>query len=258
MTPPRHDDRTAAPAEPSSDRARLTHLLGRGLLAYAVLRIACTGALSLTVGFPGIVDAPPEEALRAIHDHTTATALFYPFAASGVLLAALALTAYRLLTRDGPAGLGALLTTAAGVTAGLAQAIGALRWPVVAPTLADQYLSAADPMAREAARTGWLVVNALAGHLTEDLIGFVLAALALAGFARALTPRLGQAWTTVGAALAVFGALEFSTFVLPEPVAAVVDIPFSATYALALVWLAATGVRLIRASRRTSNIGTLR
>ena len=220
--------------------------LGLAMAIYALSIVICTAALAVLVGYPGIVDSPAGDALSVFNEHRTlAIVFFYLFAAAGLLFSIIALAV--------PRPLGASRSTftavfiSAGAVSGLLRCMGALRWCLVAPKLSAQYVDpASSPAAKEAARTGWLVVNAVLGDLAGDMLGFGLSALFLAGIAHTLnrTGQVGRAWTRTAQILSVYGLLEFATFVLPENLAAVADILFPLSYILSILWLGITGLRL--------------
>lgn len=95
-----------------------------------------------------------------------------------------------------------------------------------------------------------MLTNVALGGLLQDMIGFALAALWLFATAAPLTRAAGAPpwWAFIGRRLSVIRFLEFSTSVLPGPLARVADTGFALTFALSLLWLIATGVLLSRSS----------
>lgn len=232
------------PADEAPD-GLTTRRLGLAMAIYALMVLICTAVLGVAVGFPGIVDKPAGAALRLFYEHrTVAVVFFYLFAGAGLLFSVIAIAAPRLLGA-GKSTFTAVFT-AAGVAAGLLRCIGFLRFSLIAPQLSQQYVNNDSPAAKEAARTGWLIVNAVVGEIVGDLLAFGLSAVFIAGIAYTLgrTGRFSRWWTLMGQILSVYGLLELATFVLPKPLTGVAGFLFPLSYAASILWLGATGLRL--------------
>ena len=140
------------------------------------------------------------------------------------------------------------LATAFGVVAGVVQFLGLIRWPILVPYLADVYL---DPGSSEATRDSVEVVfgafNQYAGVAVGENLGYMFTGLwtALVSLAMMGSPLFGRwlGWAGLVAAAGIFvGILEPAGF---EPAADIVVVG----YILWSLWLAATGIFLLRRLR---------
>lgn len=140
------------------------------------------------------------------------------------------------------------VATAFGVTAGLVQMLGFIRWPFLVPTLASAYL---DPSASEATRSAievtFIAFNQYAGLGVGEHLGYLFTALWTLLLCFAL-PRAGRypfwlAWS--GGALAV-GILLGTLEPLGVPLVGLVN---AIAYSLWAVWLVVLGVYLLRFRR---------
>jgi hypothetical protein len=112
-----------------------------------------------------------------------------------------------------------LLTVALGVSAGLAQALGLVRWPFAVPELARRYVAAPEGATGDTTRATVEVVFAamqrLSGVGTGEHLGYMLTgAWTLSVGASIMSTAVLPAWSgivaiPIGASL-VFGSFEFS------------------------------------------------
>jgi hypothetical protein len=184
-------------------------LLGTAALLLAIGYNLPFAALAAQFDYPDILRRPPGEVLTAFAAGGPALVLtWYAFALSAVMLIlfapALALGTADWRHRPALAVAAALF----GALAGLAQAIGLMRWVFAIPGMAAAYADpAADPATRAALQTGFGLLNQWGGVAVGEHLGQMLTVVWVALAAL-------QAWTlrlplsrlaAVPAALAVAG-----------------------------------------------------
>ncbi|NKY41215.1 DUF4386 family protein, partial [Cellulomonas septica] len=150
----------------------------------AVAAVASVG-LSLTFGWPDVLDAPATEALPAFAEVAgTVQALFVLQMAGSLVLVPGVIALHRLLARSRGTDAALLTVTAFGVLAPVVQCLGWVRWPVVVPGLAERYLDpATSPATRKATAAGYDLLNAYAGGALGEHLGWLLQGVWAVGLA---------------------------------------------------------------------------
>ncbi|MDQ1249808.1 MAG: hypothetical protein QG597_4184 [Actinomycetota bacterium] len=169
---------------------RTGFVTGSLLIAAAIL--AATGAtwLSMSFGWPEILDAPGDEGLAAFTVAASAVrTAFYLMLVSSLLLIPTAIYLEQYL--GGPARPSARAVTAFGVLGGFAQILGWVRWPVTVPHLADAYTAADTASTREAVAASYDVLNRYAGGALGEHLGWLFQGLWGIGIALLLLGVVG-------------------------------------------------------------------
>jgi hypothetical protein len=229
-------------------------LIGASAIALAVVFNIPYALLATSYDYPDILRRPAGEALDLFAAGGGALVLtWYGFALSAMALAplamALALTPRRVAQQPALA-IGAAI---AGAMAGLAQAIGLLRWVFVVPGLAQVHAdAAATPEAKRAAAQTFDLINHYGGVAIGEHLGQLLTALFVAMLAvlqwregERISASLGVA-TGIAIALGIGEGLAIALGQSGELFALAT---ISGFLGLTL-WLIATGVGLVRGSRR--------
>jgi hypothetical protein len=201
--------------------------------------------LSVTFEYPNILRKPASYVLRHFDaGGSTLVAIWYGFMLTAVLFVPLAVLVHKVLARQDTPYMA--VATAFGVIAGVVQFLGLVRWPFLAPYLADVYLDPASSGAtRESVALVFEAFNRYAGVAVGENLGYLFTALwtalvALAMFGSALPFRRGLSLlATVSAAGILVGTLEPAGF---EPAANIVVVG----YILWSIWLALFGIFLLR------------
>lgn len=225
---------------------RLTGVL---LLLTPVIFNGLFTLLAVTFEYPDVLRQPADSVLRSFDAGGPGlVVLWYGFAMTAVLFVPLAVLLGGVLSQGGVATPLMGLATAFGVIAGVVQFLGLIRWPILVPYLAETYL---DPDSGEATREAVAVVfaafNQYAGVAVGEHLGYLFTGLwtvlvALSMRRSPLFGRLGRLLALFGVAAAggvLAGTLEIAGLAWAADVVVV-------GYVLWSVWLAATGILLLR------------
>ena len=218
-------------------------LTGSLIIAVPLLFNLCFALLQMNFDYPDILRQPAAEVLvRFSEGGRPLIALWYCFAASAALFLPAALTLGRSLSRDD--SLAATFTTPLAVAATLTQVLGLIRWPLLVPSLAADYLA---PAASEADRAATLAVfrafHQYAGGAVGEHLGYLctgawtIAIGTLMLRSAIVRPWLG--WCGIATApLLLAGLLEPAGLAIAGPINAI-------GYLLWSSWLIATGITLL-------------
>jgi hypothetical protein len=201
--------------------------------------------LSMIFEYPDILREPAGYVLTEFDaGGSELVVVWYAFMLTAVLFLPLAVLVHRVLARQDTPYMG--VATVFGVTAGVVQFLGLVRWPILVPYLADTYL---DPTSSAGARESALVMfegfNRYAGVAVGENLGYLFTALWTAFVALAM---VGSAlpfgrWLSVlgivSATAILVGILEPAGFDLAADVVVV-------GYILWSIWLAVFGIFVLR------------
>ncbi|MGY4644918.1 DUF4386 family protein [Cellulomonas sp. URHB0016] len=165
---------------PSDRRTAAVSLVASG----AIAATASVG-LSVTFGWPDVLDAPATEALPAFAEvAATVQALFVLQMVASLALVPGVIALHRILARSRGTDAVLLTVTTFGVVAPVVQCLGWVRWPLVVPALAEHYL---DPSttgaAKEATAASYDLLNAYAGGALGEHLGWLLQGVWAVGIA---------------------------------------------------------------------------
>lgn len=223
--------------------------VGGLLVALSLLALVAFAVLAAYADFPGLLSAPPEQALRTVADTPAAIAAgFTLYALSAALRLPVALALHSFLRW--PATPWPILVTALGALSAVTHTIGLLRWPLVTTGLADTYTDpGATPVQQEFATLTYEVLDDLMSTLLIDRLTYLALAAWLLAVAVSLSRRGGvpRWWGSAGAIIAAGMSLT-----LLQPV--VGDV-YQAFVLLSYVWLLITGVLLLRSHSRGTPTG---
>ncbi len=156
---------------------------GTGALLIAALVLTSVGSLMLGAVFdwPARLDDPASTALPEFAAHATAIRVgFYFQLLSSLALVPAAIGLSRLFP---PSATNQALTTM-GVAGALVQLLGWVRWPVTVPSLAHNYLAAAEGSPERAAiGASYDMLNVYAGGSLGEHLGFLLQGIWAIGLA---------------------------------------------------------------------------
>lgn len=241
---------------PSDHRTAALSLLGSA----GVAAVASAG-LSLSFGWPEILDAPATQALPAFAEaEGLVRTLFVLQMAGSLLLVPGVIALHRLVARSRGTDTALLAVTAFGVLAPVVQCLGWVRWPLVVPGLADRYLDpSATPGAQEATAAAYDLLNAYAGGALGEHLGWLLQGVWAVGIAVLAwhAADVAPAWLRRSlAALAVAWTLTLvpAGWFAADALAAA----GSTVYAVWYVGLLVLGVVLLRVARRADGAPTSR
>jgi hypothetical protein len=210
-------------------------LAGAATIATALAFNAAFFALATSFGYPDILRAPADTVLTAFADGGTALILtWYAFALCAVAMIPVSLA---LALRGGltpPRVAAAIL----GALAGMAQAIGLLRWVFAVPMLAE---------AGSGRDVGFLILNQWGGVAIGEHLGYLLTAgflVAMTLADRAEGSRIRPALAVTSAVLIAMGAGEGLALVVGGP-AEVFSAASVAGYLGFSVWLVMAGVAMM-------------
>lgn len=220
--------------------------LGAAAIALAILFNVPFSVLASIYDYPDILRHPAGEALDKFAAGGPALVLtWYGFALAALALApmaiALSITPKRLTERPALA-IGAAVT---GALAGMAQAIGLLRWVFVVPGLAHSHAAGGDAQAAERA---FDLLNAYGGVAIGEHLGQLLTALFVAQLARLQWAEKGRKTALIGFATAVAmvgGTGEGLALAMGMDGSAFAKLTIAGFMGLTL-WLIATGIGLMR------------
>lgn len=191
-----------------------SRLAGLLLVLGALGFIVVFAVLAAIFGYPDVLDRPPAEVLPAlVSGGASLEAWWIAYALLPLTLVAAALLAHESLAVLGPR---ARLFTAAGVGAGLAMAVGLLRWSTLQLALGIHW-EGADPAGRVAIEAISDGVNRLLGNGLGEVVGEVLLGVWLMGAGLAVD-RGDRAGRAVSVATRVLGGamiLGVARFVSP-------------------------------------------
>jgi hypothetical protein len=222
-------------------------------IALAILFNVPFSILASTYEYPDILRRPPGEALDLFAAGGPSLVLtWYAFALSALALApmaiALSLTPARVAAKPGLAMGAAIL----GALAGLAQAIGLLRWVFVIPGLARAHAdAAATPDAQVAAERAFDLLNHYGGVAIGEHLGQMLTALfvlLLACLQWSERARISAGLGLITSLLLALGLGEGLAIALGQPGDLFGLITIIGFLGLTL-WLILTGIGLMRARK---------
>lgn len=225
--------------------------LGLAAIAFAVAFNIPFATLATTFDYPDILRRPAGEILTLFKAGGPSLVLtWYAFAVAALLFVplslALSIDARRLTASPGLA-VGAAV---AGSLAGLAQAVGLVRWVFVVPSLAAAY---ADPAATDAARMAaentFNLINLYGGVAIGEHLGQLLTALfvlLLATVQRREGNRITALIGFVAAAAIAVGANEGLAIALGQS-GDMFGLVTVAGFLGLSAWLVATGIAVMRA-----------
>lgn len=200
--------------------------------------------LQANFSYPTILSAPSGEVLNRFHDGGTGLiATWYGFTLSALLFVPLAAAVHRLLASDRVPFLG--VATAIGVTAGIVQALGLVRWPFLVSYLSDIYVHPASSAAtRDSVALIFQAFGHYAGNGVGENLGYLLTSVWTLLIALVIrrsphfAPWLG--WVGVAIALGIFAGVF-----VPLGIGAASAIN-AFSYILWALWLVVLGVMLLR------------
>jgi hypothetical protein len=228
---------------------RASTRIGICAIALAILFNIPFSILAAIYDYPDILRRPAGEALeRFAAGGPTLILTWYGFALAALALAPLAVglsISYDRLQRRPALAIGAAI---AGALAGIAQAIGLMRWIFVVPGLAQAH---ADPASAAAAEQAFALINLYGGVAIGEHLGQLLTALfvlQLACIQRGEGAPI-SAWTgfATAAALAI-GTGEGLAIALGHDGSAFAMVTIAGFLGLT-AWLIVTGVNMIRLHR---------
>jgi hypothetical protein len=173
------------------------------LLVQFVLMWSAFSILATSINWPQSLGDPAAVALPRLLDNAGAVALGY----GAYLLSALAMIPLAVMLRDtlGMTGTLGRLAVAFGTIAGLAKALGIIRWHVLMPGLAEQYV-AGDAATRASVAVVYEAFNAYAGGIGE--------VLGVALFSGLWTLTLAVALHRAGARITAWAAVASAVLLL--------------------------------------------
>lgn len=225
----------------SSTQRWLTGLL---LIAVPVVFSVCFTLLQMQFDYPNILRAPTLDILTRFQaGGSTLLATWYVLTLTAILFIPISVLMKAQLAETGSRTVLGLASTF-GVVAGVAQALGFLRWPFLVPHLAQAYLAPGATEAQQAAVVtvfeafhiyAGMAVGEHLGYLSTSVWTFLCAALMFS------SPRFGRAIGVSGMVLALgvaAGLLEPAGVEWAGAVNAV-------SYLAWAVWLVAVGVMVL-------------
>lgn len=222
-----------SPVSSSPDLRVAGVLVVLGALGFVVVFSVLAG----TFGYPDVLDRPAAEVLPAlIAGGASLKAWWITYAILPLFISAAALLAHRHLrdTRSVPNRPSGLIT-ATGVGAGLAMAVGLVRWSTLQWSLGESWL--ADASARTAIEAVSDAANRMLGNGFGEVVGETLLGLWLVGVARLAHIRVVRYGTLVVGALMIVGAWRFAVPAL-EAVTEVTNLALPVgLVALGLTWV---------------------
>lgn len=208
------------------------------LVAAAVLTNAAFTVLGSVFDYPDILKQPVADVLSAFRQNQgQVTSWFAVMAVSAALFVPIALGVGRLSTHRAMR-----LAVPAGIAAGVVQAIGLSRWPVLVPGFAADAAST-DPRTAARGQDAFETAHLVLGNIVGETFGYLLTAawtlLVLTALHRALAGRWFTVLGAVSAVLVLAGVL--SPLDLP-----VIDTANFVGYVLWSLWLVVFAVVLLR------------
>lgn len=207
------------------------------------------GLLAIRFGYPDILLAGGSEVLPRFHAGGTSLVLtwyFYALCTLGLLPTALMLP--EALDQRGRL---AQFSVVAGVTAGLTQLLGLLRWTLVVPMLAQRWVE--RPLEQAAIEQSYELQHRLFGALVGEHVGQLFMGLWTVAVALLLLRTGGPRWLAVGGLVAgglfLLGLGAGLARALPLP-AALGQVPMLA-FVLWSAWSVALGGLLLRRRNRS-------
>jgi hypothetical protein len=224
---------------------RSTHrnLTGILLILTPILFMTAFTLLQINFEYPDILRQPAVTVLeKYAAGGVGLIANWYLMVVSAILFIPVAALLHPYLAREDTPYM--TVATAFGVTAGIVQVLGFIRWPFLVPTLASTYL---DPAANEATRSAievtFLAFNQYAGVGVGEHLGYLFTSLwtLLICFAMARSMVFGKWLAWAGGVLAA-GILLGTLEPLGVPFVGLVN---ALAYSLWAIWVIALGIRLL-------------
>lgn len=222
-----------------------THRLWTGalLIAAPVLFTVAFTLLQINFEYPDILRQPPATVMeKFVAGGSGLIANWYLMVIAASLFIPIAVMLHPYLARDDTPYLA--VATALGVTAGIVQMLGFVRWPFMAPMLASTYVNPATSDATRAAiEVTFSAFNQYAGLGVGEHLGYLFTALWTILIALAMPKsRIFSAWQGwLGIVLAVgilLGTLEPAGVPFVGAINAI-------AYSLWALWLVIVGVTLL-------------
>lgn len=233
------------------DTAQVRRWIGALLIAVPLTFTLCFTLLQLRFEYPDILRQPTPDILAKFQAGGPAlVAIWYALALTAVLFIPIAVLTRRALA-PAAAPLALDLAAVSGVVAGLAQALGFLRWPFLVPHLARLYLAPdAGDAQRAAAAVAFDAFHRYAGMAIGEHLGYLATSAwtALIAFTLLQSSLAGRWLGLSGLALAAgiaTGLLEPAGLALAGPINAISYLAWAA-------WLVALGGLLLARSARAT------
>ncbi|MBD2701347.1 DUF4386 domain-containing protein [Spirosoma sp. BT702] len=225
-------------------------LIGFLLILGAVLVLIPYTLLTITFNYPLVLREEPGQVLTQFHaGGSTLIFTWLAFALSGFPL----LIAYVLIgQRFENQVYFVRLATTLGVTSGLVQIVGLLRWTFVVPVLATNYVNTTDPAIRAASVAAFQTIHQFGGVLLGEHLGQLLTIAWTILIARTFAQlALFPSWVSW------FGYVASAIYLMAQGDLLATVIPGFPAWDLAgllgstfwLVWLVTVGVQFLRLNR---------
>lgn len=232
-----------ARGSPANDRA---HRIATGVLLIAapLSFMAAFTVLQVDFEYPAILRQPAAAAMeKFVAGGSALVATWYVMVVAAVSFVPIPVMLQPYLAREGAPHVA--VATVLGVTAGVVQTLGFIRWPFLVPALASAHL---DPSTSEASRAAievtFTAFNRYAGVGVGEHLGFLFTALwsFLVSLAMPRSWRSAR-WLGWMGRVAAVGILLGTLEPLGVPLAGAVN---ALAYVVWAGWLVLLGVRLIR------------
>jgi len=224
--------------------ATLRRSAGLLLIIVPIIFTVCFTLLQMQFEYPDILRQPTADVLAKFQDGGPAlVAVWYVLTLTAVLFIPVVLLVHRVLAEQ-EATTALWVATVFGVVAGLAQALGFLRWPFLVPHLAEAYLAPGASEAQRAAaamvfegfhRYAGIAIGEHLGYLSTSIWTFLVALLMLH------SPLFGRWLGLSGMALALGVATGLLEPLGWEPAGLINMVSYLAW----AVWLVIVGVVLL-------------
>lgn len=172
----------------------LGRVTGSLLVLESLLATVPFFVLGAVFEFPDILRKGADEVLPLFaQNQGMIVPTYYVFMLSSVLLIPIALLLRRMIVGVGPSSVLLDIATAFGVTAGVTQFLGFVRWPFMIPYLAETYLDpASSPATRDAVSVVYEGFNRYAGMAIGEHLGWLFLGLWLVTVSFAMFGRLSR------------------------------------------------------------------
>ena len=214
------------------------------LILAAILANVGFSALGSIFNYPDVLNEPAGKVLASFREHQGAVSgWFIVLALASALLIPVAIGVGRLSTAKAMR-----IAVPVGITAGVVQVVGLMRWPLLVPGYASDAASS-NPSIAANARDSFTTAGNILGTTIGETFGYALTAtwtiLVVVALGKKYSGRWFQVLGIASAALVAVGVL--SPLELP-----VVDTANFFGYVLWSIWLIAFGVVILVKDRRTA------
>lgn len=238
-------------------QSSVRRLAGLMLIAVPLAFTICFTLLQQQFEYPDILRQPTGEVLAKFQAGGSGlVAVWYVLTLTAVMFIPVVVLLHRVLAEQ-EASATLWVATAFGLVAGLAQALGFLRWPFLVPYLADAYLApGAGEAQRQAAAMVFEGFHRYAGMAVGEHLGYLSTSVwtLLLGMVMLRSPLFGRWLGASGIVLALgvaAGLLEPLGLELAGTINAI-------SYLAWAVWLIVIGmVVLLRRGARSTKVGSL-